>query len=106
MARLNAVTLATLASAPREPQDVRILTRALDNNSELQWKAPVYAPPGTTYEVLWRASTEPQWTHAQSAGAGTTLKLNISKDNVLFGVRSVDTAGHRSLPVPPVPARQ
>jgi hypothetical protein len=33
------------------------------------------------------------------------LKLNVSKDNVLFGVRSVDAEGHRSVPVPPLPAR-
>ena len=106
VARLNALTLASLASAPGEPGNVRVLTRALDNNTELQWTAPAYAPRGTTYEVLWRSTTEPLWTHAQSAGASTSLKLNVSKDNVLFGVRSVDAAGHRSLPVPPVPARQ
>lgn len=106
VARLNALTLATIASAPGQPQSVRMLTRALDNDSELQWSAPAYAPPGTTYEVVWRDSTEPLWTHVQSAGAATTLKLNVSKDNVLFGVRSVDAAGHRSLPVPPLPARQ
>lgn len=106
VARLNALTLASLASAPGEPGNVRVLTRALDNSTELQWTAPAYAPPGTTYEVLWRATTEPLWTNAQSAGASTSLKLDVSKDNVLFGVRSVDAAGHRSLPVPPVPARQ
>lgn len=105
VARLNALTLATLSSAPGEPQEVRVLTRALDNNSELQWTAPAYAPPGTTYEVLWRATDEPSWTHAQSAGAALSFKLNVSKDNVLFGVRAVDAAGHRSLPVPPLPAR-
>ena len=104
--RLNSATLATLASAPGEPQDVHILTRALDNNSELQWKAPAYAPPGLTYEVVWRSTTDPMWTHAQGAGTATTLKLDVSKDNVLFGVRAVDGSGHKSLPVPPLPARQ
>jgi hypothetical protein len=106
VARLNAAELATLASAPGEPEKVRILTGGLDNLSELVWDTPAYAPPGTTYEVVWRATDELMWTHGVSAGAATRLKLDVSKDNVLFGVRSVDAAGHRSLPVPPQPARQ
>jgi hypothetical protein len=104
VARMNAMTLASLAAAPGEPQNVRILTRALDNNSELAWEPAAFAPPGTTYEVVWRDTDEPLWQHSQSAGSETHLKLDVSKDNVLFGVRSVDAAGHRSLPVPPVPA--
>ena len=106
VARMNSMMLATLASAPSAPQHVRVLTKALDNNSELAWDVAAFAPPGTTYEVVWRNSTDTLWTHVQSAGAETRIKLNVSKDNVLFGVRSVDAAGHRSLPVPPVPARE
>ena len=106
VARLNAATLATLADAPSEPQQVHVLTRSLDNNTELAWEPSAFAPPGTTYEVVWRDTTEPLWTHAQSAGAETHITLDVSKDNVLFGVRAVDAAGHRSLPVAPVPARQ
>jgi hypothetical protein len=105
VARINAATLATLAFGPSVPRNVKVLTRALDNNSELTWEAPVYAPAGTTYEVVWREPTEMLWSHAQSAGTALTLKLNVSKDNVLFGVRAVDAAGHRSLAVPPLPGR-
>ena len=105
VARMNAMTLASLASAPSEPQDVKILTHALDNSSELTWEASAFAPPGTTYEVVWRDTDELLWTHAASAGAATRLKLDVSKDNVLFGVRAVAADGHRSLPVPPQPAR-
>ena len=106
VARLNAATLATIAAAPSEPQRVRVRTKNLDNDSELVWDAAAFAPAGTTYEVVWRATNELLWTHSQSAGAETHLKLQVSKDNVLFGVRSVDAAGHRSLPVPPLPARE
>ncbi len=106
VARLNALTLAALAAAPSEPQNVRILTQTLDNNSELEWEPAAFAPPGTTYEVVWRDTDATLWQHGQSAGSETHLKLNVSKDNVLFGVRSVDAAGQRSLPVPPLPARQ
>jgi hypothetical protein len=106
VAQLNALTMASLAAAPSEPQQVRILTKALDNNSELTWEPSAFAPPGTTYEVVWRDTDENLWTHSQSAGAATHLKLNVSKDNVLFGVRAVSAAGDRSLPVPPLPARE
>jgi len=102
----GALTLASLAAAPIEPQNVHILTKALDNNSELTWDASAFAPPGTTYEVVWRDTDEAQWTHSQSAGAETHLKLDVSKDDVLFGVRAVSTAGARSLPVPPLPTRR
>ncbi|MBW4038255.1 MAG: M20/M25/M40 family metallo-hydrolase [Acidobacteria bacterium] len=105
VAQLNALTMASLAAAPSEPHNVRILTKALDNNSELTWEAPAFAPAGTTYEVVWRDTDEPEWTHSQSAGAETHLKLNVSKDDVLFGVRAVSAAGDASLPVPPLPAR-
>ncbi len=105
VARLNAAVLASLADAPSEPQDVRVLTQALDNNTELTWQPSAFAPAGTTYEVVWRDTDQMAWTHAASAGAATHLKLNVSKDNVLFGVRAVAANGHRSLPVPPVPAR-
>ena len=104
VAQLNAAVLASLADAPSEPREVRVVTTALDNNTELQWQPSAFAPPGTTYEVVWRATDELEWTQAESAGAKTGLALNVSKDNVLFGVRAVGANGHRSLPVPPVPA--
>ena len=105
VARLNARTLTSLAAAPSEPRNVHILTKALDNNSELTWEPSAFAPAGTTYEVVWRDSDEAQWTHSQSAGSEMHLKLEVSKDNVLFGVRAVSAEGDRSLPEPPIPAR-
>lgn len=105
VARLNAATLATLASAPGEPANVRILTTALDNNTELAWSAPAGMPAGATYEVVWRDTAAPNWTTSVSAGAATSITLPVSKDNVIFGVRTVDAAGHRSPAVLPAPAR-
>jgi hypothetical protein len=103
--RLNAATLATLASAPGKPQNAHILTTALDNNSELTWEAPAGAPANTTYEVVWRETDQPTWTDFASAGSALSLKLAVSKDNVVFGVRSVDPAGHSSIAVLPTPER-
>jgi hypothetical protein len=57
------------------------------------------------YEVLWRATSSPEWEHAQAAGDVTSITIDKSKDNVIFAVRAVDKAGHRSLPVVPTPER-
>jgi hypothetical protein len=104
VARLNAATLASLASAPAPPANVHILTRDLENDTTLSWEA---SPGGlaTEYEVLWRATTSPEWEHAQKAGNATRATLKLSKDNAIFAVRAVDRAGHCSLPVVPVPER-
>jgi len=103
VARLNSAALATFASAPGEPKGVHVLTTALDNNTELTWQAPAGAPAGTTYEVLMRPTDAPSWTTLKSAGTALLIKLPISKDNVVFGVRSSDPAGHKSPAVYPVP---
>ena len=42
---------------------------------------------------------------SQKIGNLTRSTLNLSKDNVIFAVRSVDAQGHRSLPVVPAPER-
>ncbi len=104
VARLNAATLASLASAPAPPANVHLLTKDLQNDSILTWEA---SPGGRAaeYEVLWRATTSPEWEHVQKVGNGLRATLNLSKDNVIFAVRAVDAEGHRSLPVVPVPER-
>jgi Peptidase family M28 len=104
VAGLNAATLASLASAPAPPAQVRLLTKDLDNDSTITWEA---SPGGLAaeYEVLWRATTSPGWEHVQTAGNVTRATLKISKDNVIFAVRAVDKVGHHSLAVVPVPER-
>jgi hypothetical protein len=103
VARLNAAALATFASAPGEPAEVHIPGGSSDNLSVITWKAPAGAPADTTYEVLWRPTDAPTWTDVKSAGAASTLTLPLSKDDYIFGVRSVDAAGHRSPAVVPMP---
>jgi len=103
VARLNAATLASLAAAPAPPANVHILTKNLENDTTLAWEAS--ASLAADYEVVWRATSSPQWEHAQSVGNATKTTLKVSKDNVIFAVRAVDHAGHRSLPVVPVPER-
>jgi hypothetical protein len=100
--RLNAATLASLASAPAPPANVHLLTKDLENDSTLTWDA---TPGADSYEVVWRATSSPDWEHAQNAGNVTRTTMKLSKDNVIFAVRAIDRAGHRSLPVVPLPER-
>ncbi len=104
VARLNAATLASLALAPAPPANVRLLTKDLENDSTLTWEA---SPGGLAsgYEILWRATSSPEWEHVQKCGNVTRTTLKLSKDNVIFAVRAVDAEGHRSLPVVPLPER-
>jgi hypothetical protein len=104
VARLNAATLASLASAPAPPAKVHLLAKDLENDSTLTWEN---SPGGLAagYEVLWRATPSPEWEHVEKIGNVTRATLKLSKDNVIFAVRAVDAQGHRSLPVVPVPER-
>ena len=103
VARLNAATLAALASSPAPPADVHLLTKQLENDSKIEWKA---APGATAYEVLWRKTTDPEFSD-EGAVRTTETKIDLpdSKDNVIFGVRSLDAKGHKSLIVIPEPER-
>ncbi|HZQ67981.1 MAG TPA: M28 family metallopeptidase [Terriglobales bacterium] len=102
VARLNAATLATLASSPPAPGNVRLLTKELVNDSTLTWDP---SPGAGGYEVLWRATASPNWEQLQDVHNTTRVTLPQSKDNVIFAVRAYDQDGHRSLPVAPLPER-
>jgi len=102
VARLNAATLASLASGPAPPARVKMLTKELENDTHLTWEPSAGA---ASYEVVWRATSSPDWEHVQTVAGATSAILKVSKDNVIFGVRAVDENGHRSLPVVPEPER-
>ena len=104
VARLNAATLASLASAPAPPANVRLLTKDLENVSTLTWEDPM-GDRAVGYEILWRATASPDWEHVEKVGKVTRATLNLSKDNLIFAVRAVDARGHRSLPFVPLPER-
>jgi hypothetical protein len=103
VARLNAATLAALASSPAPPTAVRLLTKQLENDSKIEWKP---APGATAYEVLWRKTSDADFSEENILRTTETkVDLPDSKDNVIFGVRSTDAKGHRSLIVIPEPER-
>ncbi|WP_329070500.1 M28 family metallopeptidase [Streptomyces sp. NBC_01429] len=94
VAKVNGAALWTLAQAPAAPSGVRILTSALTNATELVWD-PGTEPDLTGHEVVWRETTAPEWTHVVRATGATSHHVDLSKDNLFFGVRAVNRAGHR-----------
>jgi hypothetical protein len=102
VARVNLATMWSLAQGPGTPKNVGILTAALTNTTTLRWDRAADADLAG-YEVVWRETTAPQWTHGVSVGDVTTATIDLSKDNLFFGVRAVDHAGHRSPVAFPVP---
>jgi hypothetical protein len=95
VARVNLTTFWSLANAPSTPKNVLIDTNQLTNDSTLLWDADG-AGDLFGYEVVLRESTAPEWERAIPVGNATEVTLDISKDNVQFGVRAVDTKGHHS----------
>jgi hypothetical protein len=105
VARVNAASLAELALGPAPPTGVVIVTSRLTNDTDLRWDAPK-DPEVAEFEVVWRTTTEPTWKHAVAVGKVNAYSVpNLSKDNYLFGVRAVDSKGHKSVVVYPRPGR-
>jgi len=100
VARVNAAALWALATSPSTPKNVLIHTTppgtlSGTNLTMLSWDANPESNL-TGYEVVQRETTSPEWTSAIPVGNVTTVTLNISKDNVQFGLRAVDQDGNRS----------
>jgi hypothetical protein len=103
VARVNGAVLWSLAQGPSTPKGVLIDTAALTNMSTLRWTMGT-EPDLAGYEIVWRDSTAPEWTHVIPVGKVATATVDLSKDNVQFGVRAVDAAGHRSPVAAPQPS--
>jgi peptidase M28-like protein len=103
VARVNAAALWSLAEAPGTPKGVVIDTTQLTNTTTLRWQLGA-EPDLAGYEVVWRETTAADWTDSLAVGKVSTATLDLSKDNVFFGVRAVDTDGHRSPVAAPAPA--
>ena len=100
VAKVNAATLWALATGPGTPKNLLIHTSppagfAGINTTTLTWSANT-EPNLAGYEVVMRETTSPDWTDSTDVGNVTSVTLDISKDNVQFGVRAVDDAGNRS----------
>jgi hypothetical protein len=97
---VNAAALWGLASSPSTPKNAQIHTTppgtfSGTNLTTMDWKANPETNL-TGYEVMMRETTESDWTQALPIGNVTSVTLDISKDNVQFGIRAVDQNGNRS----------
>lgn len=99
----NVAALATLALGPAPPGHAQMVLHKLGYDSTLRW-APAAGASG--YEIVWRATDAAQWQYAQSVGNVTQATVNVSKDDDILGVRSVDEHGLRSPAVYPIAARE
>ena len=100
VAKVNGAALWALATSPSTPKNLQIHTAPPPglpgtNLTTLTWNANPESNV-TGYEVVMRETTVPDWTSAIPVGNVTTVTLNISKDNVQFGLRAVDQNGNRS----------
>jgi hypothetical protein len=100
VAAVNGAALWALATGPATPKNLQIHTTppgtlSGTNLTTLTWNANP-EPDLAGYQVVKRETTAADWTDAIDVGNVTTITLDIAKDNVQFGVRAVDQAGHRS----------
>jgi len=103
--KINVASLASLALAPAKPKGVGIDTTRLTNDTDLVWMANT-EDDIAGYEIVWRRTTEPYWTHSKTVGNVTKYTMEkMSKDNYFFGVRAVDKDGNKSVVVFPRPTR-
>jgi hypothetical protein len=101
VARVNGAALWSLANAPGTPRDVKVDVTQLTNDTTLKWTLD---PAVAGYELVWRPTIEPVWTHAVPVGKVATATLKgFSKDNALIGVRAVGADGKHSPAVLPLP---
>lgn len=99
----NLATLANMAKAPSEPQQVSIDVSRLSNSSLLRWGTPKSGRP-KGYYVLLRETTSAVW-EKKFFTTQLQIELPYSKDNYFYSVQSVSDAGNESLPVIPIPKR-
>jgi hypothetical protein len=100
VAKVNAAVLFNLATAPSTPKGLQIHvnpppTFSGTNITTLTWNANP-EPDLDGYQVVMRETTSADWTDSIDVGNVTTVALDISKDNVQFGLRAVDQDGNRS----------
>lgn len=95
---VNAITMASLASAPPAPNDVEI-GGIVEASVKLQWNK-VEGAKG--YKIYWRDTTSPTWDHSRYVGDISEFTLEgIVIDNFFFGIAAVADDGHESVVVFP-----
>jgi hypothetical protein len=121
VARVNAITVASLAAAPATPANARATRQgragptatggaAPSSSGGQAWTLSWDASPGATaYELLVRRTTSPVWEQMIPLGNVTRCTLARQLDDEWAGVRAVGPNGARSMaasmPAAPAPVR-
>ncbi len=91
--RLNAITMAALASAPAPPRGVEI-GGAVTADTTIKWTP---AKDAAAYRVWWRSTTDPQWRYSRVVPpTGETKLVNVNIDDWFFGLSALGADGHES----------
>jgi len=94
--RVLGSSLAALARSPEPPPNAQIISANLGYDTDLRWN-PNPEPDLLGYEVVWRDSIEPLWTHSRFIGNVTSYTLKgVNKDDFQVAIRAVDKDGNRS----------
>lgn len=95
---VNAINLASIASAPPAPKTVAI-DGMVQPSTHLKWNK---VDGATGYKIYWRDTTSPTWDNSRFVGNVTDFTLEgIVIDNFYFGVASVSEDGFESTVVFP-----
>lgn len=95
---VNAINLASLASAPPAPNNVSI-GGIVEPSVKLEWSK---VDGAVGYKIYWRDTTSPTWDNSRYVGDVSKFTLDgIIIDNYYFGVASVGKNGFKSTVVFP-----
>ncbi|WP_100614863.1 M28 family peptidase [Confluentibacter citreus] len=95
---VNAINLASLASAPPPPKKVSI-GGAVEPSATFKWEKVTGA---VGYKIYWRDTTSPTWDYSRYVGDISEFTLDgIVVDNYFFGIASVGENGFESVVVFP-----
>lgn len=95
---VNAITMASLASAPPPPANVRI-GGIVEPSAKFKWDK---VDGAVGYKIYWRDTTSPTWDHSRLIGDISEYTLEgIVIDNYFFGIASIGANGHESVVVFP-----
>ena len=95
---VNAISMASLASAPPPPGNVEI-GGIVEPSAKFKWDK-VEGAAG--YKIYWRDTTSPTWDYSRYVGDVSEYTLEgIVIDNYFFGIASVGKDGHESVVVFP-----
>ncbi|HVY91038.1 MAG TPA: M28 family peptidase [Hyphomonadaceae bacterium] len=92
--RLNAMTMASLASAPPPPPEVKVEGQ-VSPNTTVKWTA---SPGAASYVIWWRDTLSPTWQRSQpvSGSEASFVLKHVIIDDWFFGVSAVSADGYAS----------